>query len=689
VPISSLKTASGGETQMTDYPHLLSTIKVGSINLPNRLVMGSMHLGLEEEPGGFERMAAFYAERARGGVGLIITGGISPNREGRPVANGACLLNDEEVTQHRLLADAVHAEGGRVIMQILHTGRYAKHADLVAPSAIRAPINSQTPRALTTHEVSRTIDDFARCARLAQKAGYDGVEIMGGEGYLINQFTAARTNHRQDEWGGDVTARMRFPAEIVRRTRAAVGPGFLISFRLSILDLVPGGSALSETIALAEELEAAGVDLLNTGVGWHEARVPTIATMVPRAAFAGVVSRVREHVSIPVVASNRINTPEIAEDILTNSSADMVAVARPLLADAAFLSKAATGRPHEINTCIGCNQACIDHAITARVTSCLVNPRAAHETLLPMPRTRKALRIGVVGAGPAGLAFSVAAAERGHEVTLMEAANGIGGQFDLARRIPGKAEFSETLRYFDRRLGSSGVDLHLGRRASAAELADLNFDHVVLATGVKPRQLDDLPGIDHPSVLGYLDVLRDAVPVGERVAVIGSGGIGFDVAEFLTHPHGRTDHSVSTFFSEWGVDPMFESEGGLAAPGRVVSTRQVTLLQRKSSKVGAGLGVTTGWIHRRALAARGVEMIAGVEYRRIDDAGLHITVAGEPRLLDVDNVVICAGQEPERELYDALVGRGLRPHLIGGSNVAAELDAKRAIREATELAARL
>lgn len=674
---------------MTAYPNLLSPIKVGSINLPNRLVMGSMHLGLEEQPDGFERMAEFYAERARGGVSLIVTGGISPNLEGRSVENGACLLNDEGVAQHRQLAEAVHAEGGRVIMQILHTGRYAKHADLVAPSAIPAPINSRTPRELTPTEVSRTIDDFGRCASLAQTAGYDGIEIMGGEGYLINEFTAPETNCRQDEWGGDFAARMRFPVEIVRRTREAVGPDFLISFRLSILDLVPAGSSLSETIALAEELEAAGVDLLNTSVGWHEARVPTIATTVPRAAFAGAVRRVREHVSIPIVASNRINSPEIAEDILTTSSADMVAVARPLLADAAFLSKAAGGRTHAINTCIGCNQACIDHAITARVTSCLVNPRAAHETRLPMPRTRRALRIGVVGAGPAGLAFSVAAAERGHQVTLMEAASGIGGQFDVARRIPGKEEFGETLRYFDQQLRSSGVELRLGHRASAADLEEPNFDHVVLATGVKPRRLDDLSGIDHPSVLGYLDVLRGATPVGERVAVIGSGGIGFDVAEFLTNPHGNTGHSLSTFFSEWGVDPSFESNGGLVTPDRVASKRHVTLLQRKTSKVGAGLGVTTGWIHRRTLAARGVEMLAGVEYRRVDDAGLHVTVGGESKVLDVDNVVICAGQEPERELYDVLVGRGLRPHLIGGSNVAAELDAKRAIKEATELAARL
>jgi 2,4-dienoyl-CoA reductase (NADPH2) len=673
---------------MTAYPHLLSPIRIGQVTLPNRVLMGSMHLGLEEMADGFERMAAFYSERARNGVGLIVTGGISPNREGRYNEDGACLTSPSEVAQHRQITQAVHAEGGRIVMQILHFARYAKHKDLVAPSALRAPINALTPRELSTEEVGRTVEDFARCAELAREAGYDGVEIMGSEGYLINLFTAAGTNHRNDEWGGSFESRARFPVEVIRRTRERVGADFLVSYRLSLLDLVPDGLTLDETLTLAKAVEGAGADMLNTGIGWHEARVPTIATLVPRAAFAEATGRLRDVVTIPVAASNRINTPDVAEDILSRGTADMVSLARPLLADPAFVSKAADQQARQINTCIGCNQACIDHTLTDRITSCLVNPRAAHETLLRLEPARTTSRIGVVGAGPAGMACAVAAANRGHDVILFEASDSLGGQFDIARRIPGKSEFNETLRYFAEQLKFGKVEVKLGHRVTAQELAAERFDHVVLATGINPRRLADLPGIDHPSVLSYLDVLRDEAPVGDRVAVVGAGGIGFDVAEYLTN----TDHGtpqIDQFFKEWGVDPTFESRGALAEPDRAPAAREVVLLQRKSSKVGAGLGVTTGWIHRAELAARGVKMIAGARYDRIDDAGLHITVGDEQRVLPVDNVVICAGQEPNRDLYDDLVALGVKPYLVGGSNIASELDAKRAIREATELADRL
>jgi 2,4-dienoyl-CoA reductase (NADPH2) len=673
---------------MTAYPHLLSPIRIGRVTLPNRVVMGSMHLGLEEAADGFERMAAFYSERARNGVGLIVTGGISPNREGRYNEAGACLTSRTEVEQHRQITQAVHAEDGRIILQILHFARYAKHKDLVAPSALRAPISSLTPRELSTEEVDRTVDDFARCAELAQEAGYDGVEIMGSEGYLVNLFTAEGTNHRTDQWGGSFENRIRFPVEVVRRTRERVGPEFMLSYRVSLLDLVPGGSTMDETLTLAKAVERAGADLLNTGIGWHESRVPTIATPVPRAAFAEATGRLGNVVTIPVTASNRINTPDVAEDILASGRADMVSVARPLLADPAFVSKAAASHARQINTCIGCNQACIDHTLTDQIVSCLVNPRAAHETLLRLEPTRKTARIGVVGAGPAGMACALAAAHRGHDVTLFEASEALGGQFDIARRIPGKSEFKETLRYFAEQLKLSGAAVKLGQRVTAQELALERFDHVVLATGIHPRRLTSLPGIDHPSVLSYLDVLRDGAPVGKHVAILGAGGIGFDVATYLAD----TDHGtpkVDQFFKHWGVDPTFESRGALVEPERTPAARKIVLLQRKPSKVGAGLGVTTGWIHRATLAAKGVEMIAGARYDRVDDAGLHITVADQQHVLPVDNVIISAGQEPNRDLFDDLVTLGVSPHLVGGSNVASELDAKRAIREATELANRL
>jgi 2,4-dienoyl-CoA reductase (NADPH2) len=671
---------------VTPYPHLFTPLDVGHVTLSNRILMGSMHLGLEEAPGGFDRMAAFYAERARGGVALMITGGIAPNHAGRPMEHGATMTSAQDVRDHRLVTDAVHREGSRIVMQILHFGRYAKHSDLVAPSPLRAPINFLTPREMTADEVEQTIDDFARAAELARDAGYDGVEIMGSEGYLINTFIAGCTNQRTDEWGGDARARMRFPLEIVRRMRARVGNDFLLVFRLSMLDLVPGGSTLAETTELAKELEAAGVDILNTGIGWHEARVPTIATPVPRAAFAEVTRRLRACVGVPVVASNRINTPDVAEALLADGVADLVSMARPFLADAEFVAKARAGEADRINTCIGCNQACIDHTLDGRITSCLVNPRACHETVLDLSPTKLRKRVAVVGAGPAGMSTALAAARRGHDVVLYDAADVIGGQFDLARRIPGKEEFSETLRYFRTELDRAGVRLQLGRRVSAAELTDV--DEVVVATGVDPR-VPEIEGIDHPKAVGYLPVLRGEVTLGRRVAIVGAGGIGFDVAAFLTQHGTSASTDVEQFFQHWGVDPEFLAPGGLVEAGPVESARTVYLVQRKTSKPGEGLGLTTGWIHRAALARRGVRMVAGVTYRRIDDRGLHLETPDGPMTLEVDHVVICAGQVPSRDLYDELVAAGASVHLIGGADVAAELDAKRAIAQGTALAAAL
>ncbi len=669
------------------YPHLFTPIDLGHVTLSNRVLMGSMHLGLEETPGGFDRMAAFYAERARGGVALMVTGGIAPSHVGRPMEHGATMTGAEDVRDHRIVTDAVHGAGGLIAMQILHFGRYAKHADLVAPSALRAPINSLTPRELTAAEIEATIEDFARAAELARAAGYDGVEIMGSEGYLINTFLAGCTNLRTDDWGGDARARMRFPLEVVRRTRSRVGADFLILFRLSMLDLVPGGSTLAEALDLGKELEVAGVDILNTGIGWHEARVPTIATPVPRAAFAEVTRRLRGCVGVPVVASNRINTPEVAEMLLADGVADLVSMARPLLADAEFVAKARAGEADRINTCIGCNQACIDHTLDGRITSCLVNPRACHETVLDLSPTRNRKRVAVVGAGPAGMASALTAARRGHEVVLHDAAEVIGGQFDLARRIPGKEEFAETLRYFGTELPRVGVRLELGRRVTAADL--IGYDEVVLATGVDPR-VPDIEGLDHPKAVGYLEVLRGEVTVGSRVAIVGAGGIGFDVAVFLTETEGPSaSMDVERFFQHWGVDPDYLAPGGLVAAGPVTSARAVFLLQRKESRPGEGLGLTTGWIHRTELARRGVQMMPGVTYRRIDDEGLHVETGDGPLTLEVDHVVICAGQVPRRDLYDELVAAGMSAHLIGGADVAAELDAKRAIAQGTELAAAL
>ncbi|MEU7281206.1 NADPH-dependent 2,4-dienoyl-CoA reductase [Streptomyces sp. NPDC045431] len=668
------------------YPHLLSPLDLGFTTLPNRVLMGSMHVGLEEAENGFARMAAFYAERARGGVGLIVTGGIAPNDAGRPYEGGAKLTTEEEAAKHRVVTDAVHAAGGRIAMQILHFGRYAYHRDLVAPSAIQAPISPFVPNELSDAEVEQTIEDYVRAAELAKSAGYDGVEIMGSEGYLINEFIAAATNHRTDRWGGSYENRVRFPLEIVRRTRERLGEEFILIYRLSMLDLVPGGSTLEEVVALAKEIEAAGATLINTGIGWHEARIPTIATSVPRGAYTWVTQRLMGAVSVPLITSNRVNTPEVAERILAEGRADMVSMARPFLADPDFVAKAAQGRPEAINTCIGCNQACLDHTFSGKITSCLVNPRACHETELVLSPTRLRKRVAVVGAGPAGLACAVSAAERGHEVTLFDAADEIGGQLNIAKRVPGKEEFDETLRYFRTRLAESGVDVRLGTYATAEALT--GYDEVVVATGVTPRT-PAIDGVDHPSVVSYLDVLRDGAPVGERVAVVGAGGIGFDVAEFLTDGGEGASRDPETYFRQWGVDTSYAERGGLRAPERPKPPRTVHLLQRKTSKVGAGLGKTTGWIHRTELKHRGVTMVAGAAYERIDDEGLHITVDGEARTVPVDTVVLCTGQEPRRDLYEELVAAGVSAHLIGGADVAAELDAKRAIDQGTRLAAAL
>jgi len=674
---------------MSAYPHLLKPLDLGFTTLKNRVLMGSMHIGLEEAPQGYERMAAFYAERAKGDVGLIVTGGVSPNDDGVVFSHGTKLDTVEEAEKHKVITQAVHEAGGKIAMQILHTGRYSYQANNVAPSAIQAPINPIKPKALSSAEVQQTIDDFANCAKLAQYAGYDGVEIMGSEGYLINEFIAARTNHRDDEWGGSYENRIRFPIEIVKRTRALVGENFIIIYRLSMLDLVEGGSSFDEVIQLAKEIEKAGATIINTGIGWHEARIPTIATKVPRAAFTWVTEKLKGEVSIPLITSNRINTPEMAEHVLASGHADMVSMARPMLADAEFVLKASQGRSDEINTCIGCNQACLDHIFSMKIATCLVNPRACYETELIFKEAQVQKNIAVIGAGPAGLSFAVYAADRGHKVKVFEASHQIGGQFNIAKTVPGKEEFYETLRYFGRQIElRPNIELVLNHKATYEELSQANFDEIVVATGVTPRQLQ-FEGIDHPKVLSYLQVLRERVPVGQRVAIIGAGGIGFDTAEYLTHEGESGSLNPEKFYAEWGIDTQYEHVGGLKQPKVEDSEREIYLLQRKAAAVGAGLGKTTGWIHRTGLKNRQVKMLGGVQYDKVDDQGLHITVDGKPSVLEVDHVVICAGQESFTAMYEQLKEDGKNVHLIGGAKEAGELDAKRAIRQGAELAATL
>ncbi|MFN3714211.1 MAG: FAD-dependent oxidoreductase [Alcanivoracaceae bacterium] len=669
------------------YPHLLKPLDLGFTTLRNRVIMGSMHTGLEEQANGHARQAAFFARRAEGGVALIVTGGIGVSDRGVLGPGASKMTNETEAGHHRVITEAVHNAGGKILMQALHGGRQSYHNQLVAPSAKQAPIYPFKPHALSAEEVEQEIESFVNAAALAKWAGYDGVEIMGSEGYLINQFLTLRVNERDDQWGGSYENRMRFPLEIVRRTRARCGEDFIIMFRISSLDLVADGSDWTEVVQLAQALEQAGVTILNCGIGWHEARVPTIATMVPRAAFTWVARKLKQHISVPLVTSNRINMPSVAEDVLARGDADMVSMARPMLADPDFVRKAMEDRESEVNTCIACNQACLDHTFQLRQASCLVNPLACYETELKIEPATSPKRFAVVGAGPAGMAFSLAAAQRGHQVTLFEASGQIGGQFNIAKQIPGKEEFSETLRYFEVMLQKHCVEVRLNHRVSAGELASAGFDEVILATGIQPR-MPALEGVDHPKVLGYLDVLRDHKPVGKRVAVIGAGGIGFDLAEYISHGRHSASLDPQLFMKEWGIDPGAEARGGVAGVAAEVepSPRQVWLLQRKVSKVGAGLGKTTGWIHREALKKKGVQMVPGVNYLKVDDAGLHVEINGEQKVLEVDNVVICAGQESQRELEQPLREAGLVVRVIGGADVAAELDAKRAIDQGVRLA---
>lgn len=670
----------------TRYPHVFSPLKIGHTQIKNRILMGSMHTGLEDLPDAGRRMAAYFAERARGGVGMIITGGIGPH----PTAgHGAKLLGPDDVTTHRQVTEAVHAAAPdvKIVMQILHTGPLAGTPDCVAPSPVRSRIARYTPNELTEDGIAEQIAAFANCAALAKQAGYDGAEIIGSAGYLISTFLVEKTNQRTDRWGGSWANRMRFPVEVVRAVRAAVGPDFIFVFRIAAMDMLQGGLAWEEVVSLAKALEAEGVDVISTHFCWHESFVPTIATMVPRAAFTSVTGRLRKELSIPVITSNRINMPQVADDVLARGDADIVSMARPMLADPELVNKAREGREDEINTCIACNQACLDHTFTGQLTSCLVNARACREVDITVAPAAAPKRIAVVGAGPAGLAYATIAAERGHKVTLFDASSEIGGQFNLAKRIPGKEEFHETLRYFARMVQVRGVDLQLNTRVDAQALKDGGYDEVIVATGITPRT-PALPGIDHPKVARYIDVIRGEAKVGQTVAIMGAGGIGFDVAELITHEGTSAALSVDVFAKEWGIDFKHHPRGGVTGiePQVASNGREVTLLQRKATPVGQGLGKTTGWTHRLTLQRRGVKMMSGVEYVKIDDVGLHCLIGGEPALLEVDTVIVCAGQEPARGLYDELVAMGVPAQLIGGAFEASELDAKRAIKQATELA---
>lgn len=667
------------------FAHLLAPLDLGFTTLKNRSLMGSMHVGLEEEKGGFDKLAAFYAARAKGGVALIVTGGIAPNIAGWLAPFAGRMSSSRHAKKHRVVTDAVHQAGGKICMQILHAGRYGYHPLAVSASNVQAPISPFKPKALSSRGVKNTINDYVASANYAKQAGYDGIEIMGSEGYLINQFFCERTNQRDDEWGGSLENRARLAVEVVTQTRQKVGRDFIIIYRLSMLDLVEGGAPWEEVVYLAKEIEKAGATLINTGIGWHEARVPTIATSVPRAAFTWITKRMKQEVQIPLITSNRINTPEVAEQVLKDGHADMVSMARPFLADPDFMAKAMRNESAFINTCIACNQACLDHGFERKRASCLVNPQACYETELIFKTVANVKKLAVIGAGPAGLAFATYAADRGHNVHLYEQGSEIGGQFNYAKQIPGKEEFYETLRYYGKQIERTGVTLHLNTKVDASVIKGQGFDEVIMATGIIPRGLN-IEGSDHPMVMSYLDVLKDHKPVGKRVAIIGAGGIGFDVSEYLVEQESLTTH-LDKWLAHWGIDKTYQTPGALAPKVPVEHNREVYLLQRKTSKVGKGLGKTTGWIHRASLVNHNVKMMNGVSYEKIDDEGLHITIGNKPMLLAVDNVIVCAGQEPLRVLEASLLAAGMRVHVIGGADVAAELDAKQAIRQGAELAA--
>jgi 2,4-dienoyl-CoA reductase (NADPH2) len=672
------------------YKHIFEPLDLGFTTLKNRILMGSMHTGLEEEKNGIDRIAAYYAERAKGGVGLIVTGGISPNIQGWTGPFAARMSTEKHAIHHQKITEAVHKEGGKICMQILHSGRYGYHPFSVAPSKIKSPITPFKPFKLTQSGINRTIRDFVNCAELSKIAGYDGVEIMGSEGYLINQFIVKRTNKRTDKYGGEYENRMRLPIELVKQTRQAVGTDFIIIYRLSMLDLVEGGSSWQEVVQLGKEIEKAGATIINTGIGWHEARIPTISTSVPRAAFTWVTQKMKEELSIPLITSNRINMPETAEKILAEGHADMISMARPFLADPEWVNKAEVDKSDEINTCIGCNQACLDHVFEQKVASCLVNPRACHETELNYNPTENKKKIAVIGAGPAGLAFSTIAAQRGHDVTLFDADKEIGGQFNMAKQIPGKEEFYETIRYFKKQIELQKVTLKLNTRVSADDLLKFDFDEIIIATGISPRNIK-IEGIENKKVLSYIDVLKHKKPVGKRVAVIGAGGIGFDVSEYLAHEGESTSLNIDAWLKEWGIDKTLQSRSGIEGvkPELQPSPREIFMFKRSKGKFGGNLGKTTGWIHRSTLKMKNVQFINEVSYTKIDDIGLHYTQNEEAKILEVDSIIICAGQTPLKELYQPLFDAGKNVHVIGGADFASELDAKRAINQAVRLAARI